>query len=117
MDKLLSGIIDPVRVVRTYFLMSSFFILIARTTDYTRRRFLVYGARAQTKLSEQAKYERSQHDKITRGLDVVAALTLPHSWFTHFYLISISSSIAWLCQITLNASLPQWMARKSSTLR
>ena len=37
-------------------------------------------------------------------LDIVAAIQVPHAWFTHFYVVSVASSIFWGVQIFTQGS-------------
>jgi 3-oxo-5-alpha-steroid 4-dehydrogenase 3 / polyprenol reductase len=38
---------------------------------------------------------------VSRLLDRVASVQVPHNWFTHFYLVSVASSVFWAAQILL----------------
>ena len=67
-----------------------------------RHRFLAYGPRAVAAPSaerEKAANERADTAPFTILLDRLAAVKVPHSWFTSFYDLSVLSSLFWATQI------------------
>lgn len=40
-----------------------------------------------------------------KTVDVISAIQVPHSWFIHFYLVSVTSSVFWGIQILTQGSL------------
>lgn len=84
--------------IKAFYLLSAFTILLVRFTPELRERFLAYGARAQDAPDTP---ENPKHDQIrilprslaaSQLLDPLAKLTVPHSWFTHFYVLSVLCS-------------------------
>jgi len=91
-------------------------VLLVNSIPPLRSRFLVYGPRAApTCVKESTSAPTAQESRTTprdkdpanggnpvsRLLDGVASIQVPHSWFTHFYLVSVASSVFWAAQILL----------------
>ena len=62
-----------------------------------RSRFLQYGARSST--PDPDARASKQQTVIDTTLATIAAIRVPHSWFTHFYILSTALSTIWLGQI------------------
>lgn len=73
------------------------------------QRFLAYGARASISSSsaekEKAAQKKETHGWLKRVLDRVAQIQVPHSWFTHFYILSVSCSLLWAVEILRDGAL------------
>ena len=65
-------------------------ILVIQTLPALRRRFLVYGSRATS-----TKPVNTAPTALGKLLDHAASLQVPHNYFTHFYLVSVASSVFW----------------------
>ncbi|KAF1983973.1 hypothetical protein K402DRAFT_381942 [Aulographum hederae CBS 113979] len=91
--------------VRAFFMLASATVLLVHFVPAFRLRFLSYGSRAESR-------DRKSDDSCTRDgdnppssalflpiLDRIAAFRVPHSWFAHFYLFSVFSSLFWGYQI------------------
>jgi 3-oxo-5-alpha-steroid 4-dehydrogenase 3 / polyprenol reductase len=92
-EQILAGM-DTVVALRVCYLISAAAILAIYAIPALRDRFLVYGARA-APISTNRSLQRSQaiHE---RFLDYIASIKVPHSWFKHFYMVSVLSSMVWL---------------------
>lgn len=78
-----------ISAIRLFYLLSSTAILAVCLIRPLRDRFLAYGARSQTKPSPTpTPQHRPDPSHITSCLDRLATLTVPHAWFTHFYIVS-----------------------------
>lgn len=77
--------------IRAFYIFSSLAIITVRFTPQLRERFLPYGARdvSAQKRAQGAK----QPPWSVQLLDYVATWKVPHSWFIHFYIVSVTSSI------------------------
>ncbi|RVX70569.1 hypothetical protein B0A52_05220 [Exophiala mesophila] len=79
-----------ITAIRLFYLLSSTAIITVCWIRPLRDRFLSYGARSQT--NQASPSPTPQHDPqpslITTLLDRLATLTVPHTWFTHFYVVS-----------------------------
>lgn len=60
-----------------------------------RARFLTYGSRATSPDGKSSQPAPSKPTLVGQALDAAAAIQVPHNWFTHFYIISVSCSIFW----------------------
>jgi 3-oxo-5-alpha-steroid 4-dehydrogenase 3 len=91
---------DVVSLTRSYFLLTAAATLFLHLVPALNRRFLAYGARAQLRPDKK----RDDASKST-FLDRLASLTVPHSWFLHFYTLAITNTLLWAWQIALQTSL------------
>lgn len=100
---LLSPLIT-VWAIRGFYLVSCIIILTVRLTPALRDRFLAYGARDDRHASNNGGSKRQSAKKTTslatQLLDLAASLRVPHSWFTHFYVMSVLSSLCCIYMYT-----------------
>lgn len=93
---------DPdlvVWAIRSFYIFAAYAVLIVRFIPDFRVRFLDYGAR-----SHNSRQKDAQHSALPRWirlqldpfLDWFASVTVPHGWFTHFYICSTVCSAYWL---------------------
>jgi 3-oxo-5-alpha-steroid 4-dehydrogenase 3 len=64
-----------------------------------RRQIMNYGSRsinAVQRTEETAKHTKS---RLASFLDYISSFRVSHAWFTHFYVVSVVSSIFWAAQI------------------
>jgi 3-oxo-5-alpha-steroid 4-dehydrogenase 3 len=83
-----------------------------------RRRFLVYGSRATAPTPSTPSSSSSppsspspEPNKFNKLLDYAASIQVPHNYFTHFYLLSLTSSLFWGSRLSL------WRATTSPQVR
>ncbi|EXJ94982.1 hypothetical protein A1O1_00100 [Capronia coronata CBS 617.96] len=89
--------------IRGFYLLSCVAILAVRLIPSLRDRFLAYGARDPASTAAR----RPDPTKTVLGaqlLDFAASLKVPHSWFTHFYVVSVLSSLC--CMVALSDRSP-----------
>ena len=71
-----------------------------------QKRFVHYGARATDIKDEDGRPVVEDEEQLdgfyARILDLAASFKVPHSWFIHFYVVSVVSSLFWAQQITMN---------------
>lgn len=108
--------------VRAFYIFATYAIIIVRFIPDLRDRFLEYGARND---AVQKKKESVLPDWVEAQfgpvLDRLAEMTVPHAYFTHFYICSTICSAIWLYlhaqdfeYVRHNISLPVllgWQAR------
>ncbi|KIW96384.1 uncharacterized protein Z519_03453 [Cladophialophora bantiana CBS 173.52] len=82
--------------IRAFYLLSSLAIFAVRLIPALGDRFLAYGARARDPARGSEDRKQKQPSVGVKFLDYVATFTVPHSWFTHFYILSIACSLACL---------------------
>jgi len=83
-----------------------------------RDRFVAYGARTipigpSEKSTERQSPERSRFEKT---LDRIAAWRVPHSYFLHFYLASVLSSLLWAEELLRRGPVFGALASRVNTL-
>jgi len=83
--------------VRAFYLLSSLAIIIVRFTPALRDRFLPYGARDVKGHRKGQAAAAKQPAWLLQILDYVATWKVPHSWFIHFYIVSVAASTMGLC--------------------
>jgi 3-oxo-5-alpha-steroid 4-dehydrogenase 3 / polyprenol reductase len=76
--------------VRAFYLLSSLVIIVIRFTPALASRFLPYGARAQETHNGSEKRPVKENEAVVGNniLDRLAEITVPKSWFLHFYVLS-----------------------------
>ena len=85
-----------------------------------RERFIAYGSRASNNAAPSASKSQTAHkgvetqkSVIVKALDALAAAIVPHTWFTHFYAVSVSLSVFWAVQLLLNGRVLHYVMSKS----
>lgn len=66
-------------------------VLALQAVPALRRRFLTYGSRA----TSPKPANTASPNVLEKLLDRAASLQVPHNYFTHFYLVSVVSSLFW----------------------
>lgn len=86
--------------VRAFYIFAAYAIIIVRFIPDLSDRFLNYGARSSTNdsLTKRKNSVLPRWVEIQFGpvLDWLAELTVPHSWFSHFYVCSTMCSAFWI---------------------
>ncbi|KAF2635685.1 hypothetical protein P280DRAFT_510975 [Massarina eburnea CBS 473.64] len=78
-------------LLRAGYLAASALILVLQAIPALRSRFMAYGSRAPP-LKTPAETPATALDGL---LDYAASFQVPHNYFTHFYAISVASSVFW----------------------
>ncbi|CAE7014738.1 hypothetical protein HRS9139_02416 [Pyrenophora teres f. teres] len=84
-------------LLRAFYVAASLLILTIHALPVLRARFLPYGSRAAGTKKPHQDQQQHQHQPsaLIRALDYAAALQVPHNYFTHFYLTSVTCSLFW----------------------
>jgi len=93
---------------------SLFKILTTYAIPSLRQRFLSYGSRAYDKSKVNNASEKSG-TAVSIALDRLATYQVPHSWFTHFYIASVMSSVIWAYQLASKGALFRIIAERTPT--
>lgn len=105
------GDLSPAEWCQVFFIVSAGSVIMLQVLpDDMRRALLDYGARREK--PSQASQEKAKIEAPKEGfLDVLTSYgQLPHSWFIHFYITSVSWSIFWGWQFLSKGSLMRTMA-------
>ncbi|GAQ11245.1 hypothetical protein ALT_8566 [Aspergillus lentulus] len=90
-------------------------ILSISLPDTLRGRFVTYGARATSTTvgsTPLAPADAPDKSRVHLALDYLASLRVPHSYFTHFYVASVLSSLFWAFQLLSRGSAFQAIATR-----
>ncbi|TGO79781.1 hypothetical protein BELL_0023g00240 [Botrytis elliptica] len=111
---------DPRTICAAFFILGTTVDLGGTLIPSFRQHVMNYGSRGFTPNPEKST---SPHSKTTRLFEYVGSIQVPHTWFTHYYIVSVASSIFWAFQIItrgpafrLLASYSQQDATKSMTV-
>lgn len=86
--------------IRSFYIFASYAIIIVRFIPDLRFRFLDYGARSSKSSKPQKKddsvFPTWVRDQVDPLLDTAADITVPHNWFSHFYVVSTVCTAFWM---------------------
>jgi 3-oxo-5-alpha-steroid 4-dehydrogenase 3 len=111
---------SPAQYTQAFFALSSAFIFsIQFLPDDIRGVLMDYGARRPKQDSASPKDGATPSPALAKLKAVLAKLTdctqVPHSWFRHFYIVSVSWSLFWLAQFLskgkVMAAIAAWQAK------
>lgn len=71
-----------------------------------------YGSRGITPRTSTAKNSRTWLENL---FESIAAIQVPHTWFTHYYVVSVASSIFWAHQIYTQGPALKYLIAHSNT--
>ncbi len=89
---------DPAQLCRGFFILSTVFGLGTIVSPFLRK-LASYGPRT---IPASKNYSTVTTLNNSNALDKLAGLQVPHTFFTHFYVVSVASSAFWGCQIASN---------------
>lgn len=78
-----------------------------------RQHVMNYGSRGITPNTPNAPKATSTHGKPNSILEYIGSVQVPHTWFTHYYIVSVASSIFWVFQIMTNGTAFKFLASYS----
>jgi len=102
---------DPVLLCRAFFILATTVVFTVDAFPPLRRRFVAYGPRQFTYPGKRSPPKQSGGRFLT-VLDYLARFQVPHSWFIHFYIISVTSSVFWAYQIIGNGQVFKFIASR-----
>jgi len=79
-----------------------------------REYIMNYGSRSTFSTSGPSTPKCPQ-SKITRLLEHIGSFQVPHAWFTHYYVVSVSSSVFWALQIYIGGTAFEFLASLSDS--
>ena len=88
-----TSILDPARLCKIFFCLGTAIDIGGVLLPSFRSRVMDYGSRSTS--SEELTCIRES----SNSFEYVAAFKVPHTWFTHFYIVSTVSSMFWGHQI------------------
>jgi 3-oxo-5-alpha-steroid 4-dehydrogenase 3 / polyprenol reductase len=111
--------LDAITALRVCYLLAAVAVLVVYRIPSLRERFLVYGARESQAGVKAGSGEGQRKDvgALESTLDYTAAVKVPHSWFKHFYMVSVVTSMVWLQELLARGTLLQRVLFVTSTER
>lgn len=77
-----------------------------------REKIMNYGSRGITPQTSAAKCSRTWLETL---FESIAAIQVSHTWFTHYYVVSVASSIFWAHQIYIRGPAFEYLTAHSNT--
>ncbi|ORY63415.1 uncharacterized protein BCR38DRAFT_458555 [Pseudomassariella vexata] len=116
--------LTPALICQLFFILSAAAVLaVAFTPPSTRQLLIQYGARSSSSARNSHEAQRdhddvgAKQDKFTRLISCVTSVgNVPHSWFMHFYVLSISSSVFWAFQFMCRGSILNGIAKSQTAV-
>ncbi|KAK0285102.1 hypothetical protein LTR35_005304 [Friedmanniomyces endolithicus] len=113
-----------ITILRSGYLAASALVLLVAFISPFRTRFLAYGARtspsngpSSAKKDKAAVKNPQSESTLIAVLDRLADLTVPHSWFTSFYVVCVAWSLVWASQLLIQGPLSRLVAAYATAER
>src|SRR5438477_12459179 len=94
-----SSVPDPAQLCQAFFILSSAYGLIGSAISPFRDTFLSYGPRTIQRVSQPSSQSSQNKGQLESLLRWGSKLKVPHTWFLHFYVVSVLSSLFWAHQL------------------
>jgi 3-oxo-5-alpha-steroid 4-dehydrogenase 3 len=95
-------------LIQTFYTLAASSILLAAALPPLKSRFVGYG-----KTSSTTAPAAPASSPINKLLDSAATLTVPHDFFTHFYILGLGASIFWALQCCTHSTPFQLLSAHS----
>ncbi|KAI1426095.1 hypothetical protein F5Y12DRAFT_713542 [Xylaria sp. FL1777] len=117
--------LSPAEICQLFYVLGAAAVLsVAAVPDTAKRLLTQYGARSSGDTSASASSSSQARKYTNRGLDdgnagplfrLISCLTsvgmIPHSWFIHFYMLSLSCTVFWAIQFVTHGTVLQLIAK------
>jgi len=114
---------SPKQLCQSFFFIATCIVLFLNSIPSFRLRFISYGSRTSQPAADNLKTSSTKEDRATpetkpatnsfsQLMDYAASFQVSHSWFTHFYVLSVLSSIFWPIQIYSRGGLFEILASR-----
>ncbi|KAG4438351.1 hypothetical protein IFR05_006157 [Cadophora sp. M221] len=97
---------DPSLLCKAFFCLGTAIDIGGTLVPSFREHIMNYGSR-RTVQSNAGKKQKTQSFGL---IEYVASIQVPHTWFTHYYVISVASSIFWAFQIYTRGAAFEFLA-------
>jgi 3-oxo-5-alpha-steroid 4-dehydrogenase 3 len=87
---------DPALLCKVFFGLGTSVVLGGTLIPSFRQQIMNYGSRRTLTKTSSGKWRKNT---FTRLFEYIASFQVPHTWFTHYYVVSVASSIFWVVQI------------------
>lgn len=110
--------IPPSQWIQLFFLLATGGIVLLHALPRSLRdQLMEYGARADNSSpgdKASAKDDKTAIEKILHGMIKVSRV--PHSWFWHFYVLSVASSVFWVWQFLSRGTVLKFIVERQVAL-
>ncbi|KAH8595811.1 3-oxo-5-alpha-steroid 4-dehydrogenase-like protein [Bisporella sp. PMI_857] len=100
--------LNPAMICRLFFTLGTAVNLGGIMIPVFRQRIMNYGSRST--LSSETENAVSSQGYLDRALSLAASVQVPHTWFMHYYVVSVASSLFWGYQMATHGKLFKLMA-------
>lgn len=113
--------LPPSQWCQTFFLLSaSIIVVIQALPSHVRSALMNYGARRPQDAAQTTTQTQTQPQRDTNAIWALVTKStdfgqVPHSWFLHFYVISVSLSAVWAWQYVQEGTLMRTLADLQNT--
>jgi 3-oxo-5-alpha-steroid 4-dehydrogenase 3 len=101
---------DPGLLCKAFFALGTAVDLGGTLIPSFRQQIMNYGSRGST---PSTKSQEAQQSQLAKLFNIVASFQVPHTWFTHYYLVSVASSIFWGVQIFTRGPAFEYLASQT----
>lgn len=102
---------DPSNICKLFFAFGTAVDLGGTLIPSFHQKIMNYGSRG---ISSPSTTKTSKSNT-TSLFGHIAAFQVPHTWFTHFYVVSVASSLFWAQQIYTRGAAFEYLASSSNT--
>jgi 3-oxo-5-alpha-steroid 4-dehydrogenase 3 len=103
---------DPARLCQIFFSLGTAVDVSGPLIPPFREYIMNYGSRSTTSTSTSS---RRHQNTFARLLEYIGSFQVPHTWFTHYYVISVASSVFWAVQISTQGTAFEFLASISKS--
>jgi 3-oxo-5-alpha-steroid 4-dehydrogenase 3 len=107
-----SAAMDPALLCRMFFTTGAVVAIGGTLVPSFQQNIMNYGSR---KRNIPAGARSTSRNVIESIIDFVASIQVPHSWFMHYYVVSVLSSLFWGYQISQHGKIVQLLATYSKS--
>lgn len=99
---------DPAFLCKVFFTLGTVVDMGGCLIPSFRQNIMNYGSRSSI-ISRRGEVHRPK-SQLAKLFYFIASLRVPHSWFIHYYLISVVSSVFWAIQMTTHGRAFEYIA-------
>lgn len=107
--------IDPAKGLQAFYLLITIAAFTVYVVPFLSNKFLHYGSRNTPAIENGHEASTKQGQTLYSMIEKIAGLQVPHSWFIHFYIVSVVSSIFWAHQIINKGPAFTFLALQTQT--
>jgi len=110
---LCTSTMDPGLLCKIFFTIGTAVDVGGTLVPSFRQHIMNYGSRGTEKIPKTEEEAKQPKSKFANILYYIASFQVPHTWFTHYYIASVLSSIFWAVQILTHGRAFNFLASLS----